>query len=197
MPMASTARVNSSLPYATATFQNNGVDNVKLTLDLTNLTSGEFVGEWLFNYTGNANTLGVVPAFPGELSSVVTSDPQALTGGSNMKAGLFNVEFNFFTAANQNRFSGGESIILNLTGVGLSEDDFCRESADELNRDGSIKNPGGWVSAMDVQGIPSTNGTTSGSFGGVSCSSVPEPTGMAFLGGLAVLALPFLKRRRG
>jgi hypothetical protein len=184
-------KVNNANPALTATFTNAGADTVTLVLDATNLVSSEFIPFWLFNYVGDpdADNLAFSPiGGAAELESVVLSASQSLNGGSQVKAGLFNVLLNFRTSNSQNRFTGSESLTLTITGDGLTETDFLLPSINGPENSGV----GGWYTAARIQGIP---GDKSGSIGTTS-ASVPEPASVAVWGLLGLVGLGCVHRRR-
>jgi hypothetical protein len=195
-------KVNNALPALTATFTDAGADTVTLTLNATNLLAEEFIPFWLFNYNGNpiADDLTASTNPPGELFGTVLSVPQNLSGGNQVKGGLFNVLFQFNTNNAANRFNGGESIVLTLTttpGSGLFETDFLAFSIDKPSPNPSA---GGWYSAAEIRGIPDDGDeTTSGSIGTKgTLNLVPEPSSMALLliGGFALAGFSLRNRRR-
>ena len=110
---------------------------MQLTLDATNLFSQEFIGNWLFNYLGDpvADNLDI----PAITSSVIFAKSSTPTkdGGTQVKAGLFNLELIFDTTNNPNppnpsdRFQGGETLTLTLTGTGITEGKFLGLSIDK------------------------------------------------------------------
>jgi PEP-CTERM motif-containing protein len=182
-----------SPPWLTATFHENSVGDVTLTLNNL-MAPAQFVDTVVFNSILNPTTLTfALLTSPPQLATPVTSATQSLNGGPNMKAGLFNVEFDYATAA-ASRFTGGTSSIWHITGAGLTENNFLMTSIPELVGRNTFVG-GGYYMAAHVQGIPDplTGGTTSGSIG--STTPIPEPETYAMmLAGLGLMG--FVARRR-
>lgn len=195
--------VQGSAPALTATFANTGTNTVTLTLDATNLLSREFVRVWLFNFNGNAALLSIAPVVA-PLVSITRSATLSENGGSQVKAGLFNLAFNFNTKGSRDRFNGGDTMSFTITGTGVTENSFTLGSAAEPGRHGHVRAPGGWLSAADLQGIPDRcDGSTSGSIGTRSATVsplavVPEPStlSLAILGGVGLIGLRCRRRPR-
>lgn len=174
-----------------ATFQNMGTDMVQLTLDLSDLPTAEYVDDWVFNIASPpAASLSIVRTggTGPSTADIVAITQSATTGGTNMKAGIFDFGFTFDTSNSMSgakRFNGGESLVFKITGTGITENSFV----DYSTADGSI--PGGYVSAAHVAGIALPGGgTISGSL-----AAVPEPTsGVATL--LSTLGFFIIRRRR-
>lgn len=185
-------KVNNALPALKATFTDAGADTVTLKLDATNLTSGEYIHNWLFNFNGDATTLTFTPDSTPPQDGVQLSDPQALSGGNPVKAGLFNIEMDFNTANSGDRFNGGETLTVTITGTGITAADFNYASIDKPSPNGST---GGWLSAADIRGIGTAGG--SGSIGTMNVAVVPEPSTvvLAAMGGVGLIGLRL--RRRG
>ena len=177
-------------PWMTATFTSIS-GGVSVELD-NKMDPGEFITNLAFNSLVNPTTL----LFPGVLvlpmTSISASSGQVLNGDPSPKAGLFNIDIGLQTS-NSGRFSGGTSVFFDIMGTGLSEDSF-----NMLSADGGPSNPGGWLMAAKVQGIPipGSTDTTSGSIGFTNVSAVPEPKVYAMLGfGLALIGF-FARRNR-
>ncbi len=185
-------KVDNSLPALTALFQNDGANAVKLTLDGSNLVEQEFVSVFLFNFDGNASTLTMFP-FPPAVSSINKSATQSLSGGNQVKAGLFNIQINFNTNNASDRFEGGETLVFSITGAGLDENDFSVLSIDKPAPNPSA---GGWYAAADLQGIPDGTATTSGSIGAAPNAVVPEPSSLVLfiMSGAALVAAKRIRR---
>jgi hypothetical protein len=176
---------STSLPYLTASFHQVDAQTVQLTM--TNLLpSTDLVDKWLFNYKTNATGL-VATYVSGTQATVTASSSQSLTGGNDLKAGLFDVMFAFQTTNTSKLFSGGTTSVfdLKLSGGGkINANDFMFVSADKPKPNGEF---GGWVSAALLQGFCE----------GGSVGAVPEPSSffMLSLGGIG-LAFGAIRRRR-
>lgn len=170
-------------PFLTASFETVGVDTVQLTMT-NNMPTSNFVDNWLFN-TGSASPL-TFTYVSGVVALSATSGLDFSNGGSNMKAGLFDIEFHYPSQnSDPNRFHGGEFSIYTITGSGLTENNFAVASVDDP---GSPPSSGGWMSAGHVQGFGSGQ---SGSIG--TTQAVPEPASITLLG-LGALSLALRRR---
>lgn len=171
-----------SPPYLSAQIETVSIGSVNFTLT-NNLPTYEFVDNWLFNINSSST---LTFTHTGGVAALTTSGSNFSNGGSNMKAGLFDIEFHFPSEnSDPFRFHGGEFSTYNVTGFGIVAEDFLSLSVDDL---GSPPSQGGWISAGHIQGIP---GDLSGSIG--TAEAVPEPSTIALLG-FAAIAL--LKKRR-
>jgi PEP-CTERM motif len=177
---------SGSTPWLTADFESTTAGTVTLTLT-NNMPSGEFTPIMLFNTTVD----------PANLTFSYVSGPTpnpAPTGGSttgdaSIKAGTFNVEFQWTTANNANRFSGGTTVVETITDA---TDSITAASFNAL----STGSQGGFLSASKIQGIPSGMTTASGTI--VNGAAVPEPSSvlMAVMGFAGVIGLVHRRRRR-
>ena len=177
-----------STPWLTATFEDIAAGQVKLTLT-NNMPAGEFIDTVVFNSILNPTSFLFVATQPPFVNSVTRHSSQDLTGGSNMKAGLFNIEFQFQIPASPNpgRFDGGMTSVWDITGTGLTSSSFLLQSIDDGQMVG-----GPYYMAAHVQGIPDITGTLSGSIG-----AVPEPETYAMmLAGLGLMGFVARRRRR-
>jgi hypothetical protein len=185
-------------PWLTATFTDINSTTVELTMT-NNMPSTNFVSTWLFNYTGSAPTAAFVSGQAGISGTPTIDATQDLAGGNNIKAGLFNIKFDFSTSNSNSgaaRFSGGETSVYDFTRAsGLTASDFQLFSINKPNPNGSL---GGWYSAAEVQGFG--NGL-SGSIGAKTekeTPAAPEPGSLTLLGlGLASFgAVGWVKKRK-
>lgn len=181
-------------PLLRATFVTTGVGEVTLTLENL-MGSNQFVDDWVFNsekaITSSAWVSGVKASllYPQYQSN-------SRNGGNEMKAGLFDVEFEFpppKSADGNVKFLGGMTSVYKLFGTGLTENDFISYSI----HDGNSATVAGWLSAAHIGGFSTPQGN-SGSivtkdFGNTP-QSVPEPFTMGLLGAGAMAA--YRKRRR-
>ena len=181
---------SGSAPWLTATFTTIS-GGVLVALD-NNMASGsgQYITDLLFN-TSISNPTSLVfspsPSFLGPYTSLSTSTTQSLAGNpTNLQAGLFNIDMGFGSL-----FPGGTSVVFEILGTGLTENSFNVLSADGTG------NPGGWLMAAEVQGIPipGSTGTTSGSIGYTNVSAVPEPEVYAMMG-IGILLMGFVVHRR-
>lgn len=171
-------------PFLTATFQTVAPGTVLLTMT-NNMPATNFVDNWVFNLATHVS-LGFSHV-TGVSALAATSGVDFTNGGSNMKAGLFDIEFHYpSNTSDPDKFDGGHSSVYQLTGIGLTESSFVALSIDDP---GPPHSHGGWYSAAHVQGF---GAGLSGSIG--TNQVVPEPAAIASLAfGLGALAL---RRRR-
>jgi hypothetical protein len=189
-----------SKPWLTATITDLASGGVELVMT-NNLSSGEFVYDWLFNTSATGPiTAKYVSGFAAYFTYGST------TGTTSMQAGSFNMSFacsSSNSCPSDPRFSGGTNSIYDLTGTGLTAASFLVTS-------GAVTNPslgksdGGYYTAADVRGLTNTSGG-SGSIGATSYTEggtppsgtpVPEPMPLALLGmGLAAFAAARRKKK--
>jgi hypothetical protein len=179
-------------PWMVATFHTVSTGTVKLTIQ-SNLSSTEYVPNILFNVTPAVNPSSLSFAWAGSGSdvqavSITHATDNGYNGGSNVKAGLFDIWFQYQTsnAGTPPRFYGGKKSVYTITGTGITENTFLATSS----ADGG--NKGGYYAAADARGIP--NGS-SGSIGNLGPKAVPEPSTFA-LAGLGIVALCGYRWRR-
>ena len=178
-------------PWLTATFQDIAAGDVRLTLT-NNMPAGEFIPFLVFNSIVNPTSLTFTNNTPVSAAGTATaSATQNLSGGSQVKAGLFNVQFDYQTSnSGPGRFGGGETSIWEITGSSITAANFLLTSINKLTPPTST---GGWYMAAEVRGIPAGRETTSGSIG--TMTAVPEPETYAMLlAGLGLMG--FVARRR-
>ena len=185
-------------PWMTATFEDGATDHVTLTLT-NNMGSGQFITDLVFNSLVNPSSLIFTrtDAPPPNVSNppgIQASVGQIFDGGSDLKAGLFNIWIPFSPSGGPtNQFNSTNSpVIFDILGSGLTEGSFVMLSADGgpgfLGTD--------YFMAAKVQGIPCVGEscqTLSGSIG--TTAAIPEPEIYAMMGiGLALMS--FMARRR-
>jgi hypothetical protein len=176
---------SGSTPWATATFHTVSPGTVTLTLDNL-LGSTQFIPTWLFNFSGDASAL-TFSYVSGNHATITADATQDLSGGNQIKAGLFNILFSWPTNnSSADRFSAGETTVYTITGGSITANSFDFLSANKPNPNGSN---GGWISVAEVRGIPPQG--ASGSIGATGGTvATPEPASLLLLGsGLLGLAL--------
>jgi len=175
-------------PWATATFVDNGLNNVTLTLSAANLVSSEFISVWLFNFDPNLTPdllsfTSVSPAASGPVS--IDSGVNAFNAGPDK---YYDIKFDFPTSngQNSNRFTAGESLIYNITYSGAG-------SINAYSFNFGSTSDAAYNSAMHIQSI--SPGGKSGWVGNTTV--VPEPvSSLLFMSGGAVLGFRrYLKKR--
>ena len=146
---------SSTRPWLIATFEDIALGDVRMTLT-NNMSAGAFVDSLVFNSI-LSGPLSFANNTPGTSTASVTKSPtQTLDGGANIKAGLFNIEFQFpVSNAGGFRFSGGEVSQWEITGAGLTASNFLKVSLANANTFG-----GPYYMAAHVQGIPDLGGGT-------------------------------------
>jgi len=197
---------SSTRPWLIATFEDIALGDVRMTLT-NNMSAGAFVDSLVFNSI-LSGPLSFANNTPGtSTASVTKSSNETLDGGANIKAGLFNIAFQFpVSNAGGFRFSGGEVSQWEITGAGLTASNFLKVSLANANTFGGL-----YYMAAHVQGIPVLGGgTTGGSIGAeprlppaifaafaatAAIAAIPEPEiYAAMLAGLGLLG--FAARRR-
>jgi hypothetical protein len=177
------------------------VGNVKLTLDTSFLTAGEYVAGWGFNVDPT------LPGFPGSMTVTRNGGtapviPITTTKGTNIsninnatKGGLFDLVFTFNSAAAR-RFKFSDTLIFDITGLNLTAETFKFLSAPDGN------NPGGYASAADIRGFTNpSGGSGSGSIGAFIDNNynvqTPEPSSIVLaIGGLIPMGVVAWRRKR-
>ncbi|WP_194714379.1 PEP-CTERM sorting domain-containing protein [Noviherbaspirillum soli] len=172
--------------FATAKFEDNGANTVKLTMTVApTLDAGKYVNDWAFNSSvlitgatlfGAANPPTNVAASSKEYGDNVVNNFGGAPGGD------FDLGFHFSTA-NPGQLQSGSSTYT-ITGAGLTENSF------------RLANEQGLFNAVHVQG----NGASSYFFGtleeggGPGNGNIPEPSTVALLG-LGLLSFAANRRR--
>jgi hypothetical protein len=169
------AMPTSTPPWLVADFQDQGTNQVLLTLTSHLEVSTEFIDEVAFN---------VNPAFtPSALSITRQSGPaptailhttdnaQDLTGGGGKGTG-FDIALQWTTASGAGRFDDGDVATFLISASGLTAADFDFPSSQGL------------LIAAHIRGIPG------GASGAVTAVPVPEPTSIVLmsLGAIGILA---------
>jgi len=180
------------------TFENNGTDTVKLTIDASGMTgpSTAFISGFYFNAPEDATAAQVTAVS----ASVINPSPTTVSfdsGLNEFKAdgdGFFDYFLDFPTSDGPTQFKPGEILMLNLTADGLTEDFF-----DGISVNGPVGKTGFPVVAR-IQGL-GTDGEGSGFFngdGGGGGPVVPEPSTLALAIGCIVplAAIGLIRRRR-
>lgn len=163
-------------PWATLTISNSGTDTVDMTLaHNAGSAQGQFISKLLLNIDPFASNLTL-----SHNSTKITGSGFGLDA-FNDAGGRFDM-FVDFEVSNRDggahRLKPGESVSWQVTGDGLSEDDFLALSQGNLNV----------FALLHIQGI---NGNGSG-----KVAPVPEPGTLAAMGiGLAALASRRLRRQ--
>jgi hypothetical protein len=176
-----------SPPWLQAVFTDSGLpaNTVQLTLNAGNLQGSEFISCWYFNLNS--------AMLPSNLSfSPSGSNPSILTGANMFKAGQdgkFDILLGFSTVSGS-QFGNGSSLTLNITGIGLTANDFNFLSEAGAN--------GSYASAAHVQSIQpgDANGWINPTSTVLSPSDrqVPDGSETAALLGVSLLAIEGLRR---
>ncbi|MCF8060999.1 MAG: PEP-CTERM sorting domain-containing protein [Deltaproteobacteria bacterium] len=189
-------------PWVRAVFEDHSPGSVLLTLDNFNLTAGEFITEWYFNFESSAELLQI------DLVQALNANKQDITtlfadhtlegielGQDDYKAdgdGIYDILFHFAKNSNleessyDGRFGAQTQALFQITGDGITAASF-----NELSAPGGGNGP--FATAAHVQGIGADNdysGWIAPSGGGNLVTTTPEPgtfvllgAGLLFLGG--------------
>lgn len=178
-----------SAPWAVATFHDEAPNTVRLTIE-NRLNATEYMPIFAFNFDGVNPAVLAFHYVSGQavINDGIRTGANAFDGGSNVKAGNFDVLFTYQTAnADPNRFTGGEISVYDIVGTGVTDLSFVAPST------------AGYYAAADVRGIAlARGGTTSGSIGAwapgtwTPSSETPEPPLGIAAGLLAAIGLPAL-----
>jgi hypothetical protein len=170
------AAPTSTPPWLTATFAQNGADEVILTLAASLDVASEFIEEVAFNVAGT-DPLTIVQdplADPQNTSMAYNPDSVNLLGGGASGTGFdFLIKWTVVgPPTNVGRFNNSDVTTFRIQRTGLLETDF-----DQVNTGGANAHV-----AAHVQGIPTaTGGTTSGAIKDGPPSVIPEPSSWALL----------------
>jgi len=158
--------------WATATFIDVG-GNVSLTLSVDNsLPAGQFIGEWFFNYNGDASSLSISDNGGGATTTIIGQQNDTYQADGD---GRYDLWFDFNPAGN-NMLTAGESV--NYTISGVSSSDFNLLAAPGTGSNGpfyaSVKLQGISCDPDDPNYSLCEGGTTSTWSSGTT-TIVPEP----------------------
>jgi hypothetical protein len=184
MVFSGTTAPAGSTPWLNATFDDGGAaGTVTLTLSATNLTGGEFVGDWYFNLDPALDSSSLLFSAPTKVGSF--GDPGIGKATDAYQAdgdGKYDIEFAFAMGGAGVRFGAGESATYTITGIStLTANSFKFLSSPAGGH-------GPYYTAAHVQGIAIEGGTTS------AWVTVPEPSSFV-LAVAGILGLAFMGRR--
>jgi len=194
-------------PWLTATFEDVGVNSVRLTMQAANLTGAEHVKVWCFNFAQDAAVDSLNFAHD---SGVAASRVQTEQDGFKADGdGYYDITFKFPNRSNA-RFGESDTSVYSITGTGITAESFHQLST--LAAD-SRKGP--FTTAAHVGGISLDYDTSmdGGSYGplesGVDCcfpastgsgwvapSHAPEPSTFVGLLSMGIIGLVAYTRRR-
>jgi len=122
---------------------------VQLTLNVTNNLSVENIGEFYFNYAGDATSLLISAQAGGGATAVISQGSNAYQADGD---GLYDLLFNFPPPPGEfaGKFTAGETIIYDITGSGVSASNFY-----DLAATGGPNGP--FYAAAKLQGILCTD----------------------------------------
>lgn len=151
----------SSSPWLTATFTQTGTDSVRLTLD-SGVSGWEFISTVFFNI---ADGQSVTADFNEAESSGSFQSPNFGRGLFGAGGGsVYDIRILFPINEPTNRFGSGDVAVFDLTGEGLTEDDFDFLSsgpngfnfrtAAHVQAIGPNRNQSGWITEEGAVVIP-------------------------------------------
>ena len=175
-------------PWATMTFTSTTAGTVDLSIS-NNMPEAEFIPVLVFNTTvpsANLSNISISQTPTGPQNDGVTIGT-GLTGDPSIQAGNFNIQLDWATANNSNRFKGGKTVDFTITDT---VDKITAASFDAV----STGTPGGYYAAAKVQGIP---GSKSGTIVAPT-ATVPEPSSgvLGLLGLAGASSLVWYRRRK-
>lgn len=196
-----------SPPWLRAVFEQDGTDQVKLTL--TSLLSpnggvyypSEFISEVAFNFLpSSALAKGTTisgltitkTSSPNTAAATIVAKEDAESVTSIKK---FDIDFQFQTSAGSGRFDGSDVVVYTIKYAGLLESDFGLKNAD---------NTGLYYMAAHIQGIPPDD--KSGAVGSLveitvipsavpNAIQTPEPASLAVWSALGFIGMACRRRR--
>ena len=174
----------------TITFDDeNTAGSVELTFDLTDLSGGEKVGSWYFNFVDDPTTLSFSHDSGAEASGIATSNSFDFQANGD---GLYKIQFDW-PPANAVAFHAGDVVVYDITGAGIVAIDF-----DLLGAPGPGEgNPGPFHTAAHVQSTGDDNEGSDwrGNSNGNGNGTIPEPASAALVV-LGLAGVAFRRRRR-
>jgi len=174
-------------PWLNATFDDgDSAGSVTLTLTAINLTTTEFVSDWLFNLDPRLDPTGLTFALSGTPATNGFSDPNVSANVDSYKAdgdGEYDIEIAFDVSdGSSTRFDAGDVAVFTIGG-------FSSLTANSFNY---LSTPAGghgpYVTAAHVQGIGEYSGWVT------HLRPIPEPGTLSLL--ILGACLPLLRRRR-
>jgi hypothetical protein len=179
-------------PWLRATIDDTTVTagfDVRMTFETIGLTGSEFVSDWYFNIAPAIN-----PAtFGWSGVNIAASSPIVINHSTDCcnadGGGLYDLRFSFPTAAGPGRFTGGETVVIDVNWAGgtLTPGDFLYLATPQGGN-------GPFASAAHIQGIGAAASLST--FVGADITQAPEPGLLLMLGGgLAALAARRRTRR--